>query len=426
MLQAWQVLHRHADDPLRLNRIGLFETSQRTKGGGLDCELARARAMLEWTGADARLHPADFSGRVSDFERQQYALTLGRQNPEQANTWLKRSESALSLAMALAASDADAAQWHAAALPTPRRTNLKKANNLHAVVAAQHCLAGQFGQARKHLTHLLTNAGGELATTNRPLTMDEFYARKTSIVPSEIQDHVLVSVIICARDAESYIDNTLLSVERQTYQNIEIVAVDDGSTDNTFQHILAAASINARINPLRIDNCGTYAARNIALTRSRGSFITFLDADDVMLPRRIERQLGMVHAYRAMACTSRLLRLTALGQLVSPRIYPLIRHNPASMMMRREVLDRLGPYEEVRFGADDEYEHRIRLHCGTGSVVRDADVHTIALHRDDSLTQSPTTGLNSPTGRQGRIRYREDWIRRHMEEGLSGRQLSQS
>ncbi|AUL21273.1 glycosyltransferase family 2 protein [Bordetella holmesii] len=231
---------------------------------------------------------------------------------------------------------------------------------------------------------------------------------------------------MCARDAESYIDNTLLSVERQTYQNIEIVAVDDGSTDNTFQHILAAASINARINPLRIDNCGTYAARNIALTRSRGSFITFLDADDVMLPRRIERQLGMVHAYRAMACTSRLLRLTALGQLVSPRIYPLIRHNPASMMMRREVLDRLGPYEEVRFGADDEYEHRIRLHCGTGSVVRDADVHTIALHRDDSLTQSPTTGLNSPTGRQGRIRYREDWIRRHMEEGLSGRQLSQS
>ncbi len=280
-------------------------------------------------------------------------------------------------------------------------------------------MAGHYVQARKNLTYILTNSGIELPAKNSPMAMDDFLSDFPQQNPAGVADHGLVTVIICAHNAAPFIDKALLSVQRQTYQNIEIVAIDDGSTDNTFAHLTAASSNNLRINTLRTENRGVYAARNIALSRSRGRFITFLDADDIMLPRRIEQQLEGLLSGQAQACTSRLLRLTPDGQLVSPRIYPFIRHNPASLMMRREVYERLGSYEEVRFGADDEYEHRIRLHCGTDSLRRDAAVHTIALHHPASLTQAAASGLTSPAGRQARIRYREEWVRRHLQHGLS-------
>ncbi|OZI74938.1 glycosyl transferase [Bordetella genomosp. 12] len=251
--------------------------------------------------------------------------------------------------------------------------------------------------------------------------MDDFIPADSPSSAAQIQDAGLVSVIICAHNAAAFIDKAILSIARQSYRNIEIVAIDDGSEDNTYAHICSAAEINPRITALRIENRGTYAARNFALSQASGRFITFLDADDVMLPRRIEQQVEPLQYAGIVASTSRLLRLTGQGRIVSPRIYPLIRHNPASLMMRREVLERLGPYEEVRFGADDEYEHRIRLHCGPTSVRRDAQVQTIALHHPDSLTQSAATGLDSAAGRQARIRYREAWTRRHMEQGLSAK-----
>lgn len=417
--QPWEVLRRHADDPVLLNRIGLFDTARRTRGGGREQALARARATLEWTGENPGLDPRDFLGRVSDYERQQYALALGRVAPQEGAAWLRRSESEMALGLALACGNAQAAQWHAAALAPPRRDDLKKTNNLRAVVAAQHCMAGQHGQARKNLMYILTNSGIQLPAENSPMAMDDFLSDSARENAVSAADQGLVSVIICAHNAAPYIDKALLSVQRQTYQNIEIVAIDDGSTDNTFAHLSAAASNNLRINTLRIENRGVYAARNIALSQSRGRFITFLDADDIMLPRRIEQQVQLLISAQAQACTSRLLRLTPDGRLVCPRIYPFIRHNPASLMMRREVYERLGSYEEVRFGADDEYEHRIRLHCGTNSLRRDTAVHTIALHHPASLTQAAASGLNSPSGRQARIRYREEWVRRHLEHGLS-------
>jgi glycosyltransferase involved in cell wall biosynthesis len=100
----------------------------------------------------------------------------------------------------------------------------------------------------------------------------------------------LVSVIIPAYNAASFIDDALRSVLGQTYPNLEIVVVDDGSTDGTGARVAAYAPRVLCVREAR--NHGSAGApRNVGLRHSAGEYVTFLDADDILLPGRIERRV---------------------------------------------------------------------------------------------------------------------------------------
>lgn len=88
-----------------------------------------------------------------------------------------------------------------------------------------------------------------------------------------------ISVIIPAYNCEDYITKTLLSVENQTYQNIEIIIVNDGSTDNTLS-ILNNYTFKNEYQIITQANQGLSEARNTGLTKAKGEFVFFLDADD--------------------------------------------------------------------------------------------------------------------------------------------------
>lgn len=94
-----------------------------------------------------------------------------------------------------------------------------------------------------------------------------------------------VSIIIPAFNASKYIKHTLDSCLDQTYDNIEIIVVDDGSTDDT-KNIVKSYSDN-RIKYFYKENGGSATARNFGLNNSRGKYIIFLDSDDLILPNRI-------------------------------------------------------------------------------------------------------------------------------------------
>ncbi len=99
-----------------------------------------------------------------------------------------------------------------------------------------------------------------------------------------------VSVIIPAHNAAPFIAETLESVRRQTYRDWEVVVVDDGSTDGTWELLQAAG---AGIRSFRRERAGGPAvARNLALSEATGEFAAFLDADDLLLPRYLESQLA--------------------------------------------------------------------------------------------------------------------------------------
>lgn len=98
-----------------------------------------------------------------------------------------------------------------------------------------------------------------------------------------------VSVIIPAHNAAPFIEETLESVRRQTYGDWEVVVVDDGSSDDTWE-LLEAAGPGVR--SFRRERAGGPAvARNLALSNATGEFAAFLDADDLLLPRYLESQL---------------------------------------------------------------------------------------------------------------------------------------
>jgi teichuronic acid biosynthesis glycosyltransferase TuaG len=99
-----------------------------------------------------------------------------------------------------------------------------------------------------------------------------------------------VSVIVPAHNAAPFIEQTLESVRRQTYSDWEVVVVDDGSSDGTWELLQAAGP---GVRSFRREQAGGPAvARNRALSEATGEFVVFLDADDLLLPRYLESQLA--------------------------------------------------------------------------------------------------------------------------------------
>ena len=101
----------------------------------------------------------------------------------------------------------------------------------------------------------------------------------------------LVSVVIAAFNAEDYVEQTCRSVIQQTYTALELIVVDDGSTDGTGDIVRALGRSDPRIRLIRQQNRGVAAARNAGIAAASGAFIAPLDADDLWDPTKIERQV---------------------------------------------------------------------------------------------------------------------------------------
>ena len=101
----------------------------------------------------------------------------------------------------------------------------------------------------------------------------------------------LVSVIIPAYNGERYLLDAIESVLGQSYHPIEILVVDDGSTDSTAQ---TAKSYFDRIRYLRQENLGAGAARNHGVRESQGEYLAFLDADDLWAPEKLKSQISVL------------------------------------------------------------------------------------------------------------------------------------
>jgi glycosyltransferase involved in cell wall biosynthesis len=123
-------------------------------------------------------------------------------------------------------------------------------------------------------------------------------------------DVPLVSVIIPAYNAEKFIGRTLQSVLSQTYSNIEVLVVDDGSQDKTVEIVEYMAKIDNRVRLFKQPNQGVAIARNLAIEKSVGEYIAPIDADDIWYEQKLEKQVqclvnatpsvGLVYAWSAL------------------------------------------------------------------------------------------------------------------------------
>ncbi len=104
-------------------------------------------------------------------------------------------------------------------------------------------------------------------------------------------DHPLVSVILPVYNASEYVGMAIESVLNQTYGSLEIIVVDDGSTDDTLAVLRRYAAEDHRIQIVMQKHAGVARARNHAIELARGEFIAPLDSDDLWQPRKLERQV---------------------------------------------------------------------------------------------------------------------------------------
>ena len=121
-----------------------------------------------------------------------------------------------------------------------------------------------------------------------------------------VKKEALVSIIMPAYNCEDFIGITLDSVINQTYQNWEVIVVDDCSTDNTAKLVQEYVKKDNRIKYHKLDkNSGAAVARNKAVDLANGKYMAFLDSDDVWFPEKLTKQIGYMeeNAY-TFTCTS--------------------------------------------------------------------------------------------------------------------------
>jgi glycosyltransferase involved in cell wall biosynthesis len=187
----------------------------------------------------------------------------------------------------------------------------------------------------------------------------------------------LVSILIPAYNAEQWVADAVHSATGQTWPHKEIIVVDDGSRDGTFAAAQRLASPQVKV--VTVPNQGAASARNHALQLSQGDYIQFLDADDLLAPDKIEKQLGALRegesrrillssAWSPFYFRTRKARYvqSLLCQDLSPVEWLLAKlgHNlhmqTATWLTSRELAEAAGPWD-TRLLSDDDGEYFARV-----------------------------------------------------------------
>ncbi|MEO0465149.1 MAG: glycosyltransferase family 2 protein [Pseudomonadota bacterium] len=250
------------------------------------------------------------------------------------------------------------------------------------------------------LNQVYVNAGLtplRLRDPGRPLALDNI---ESTVAPTCTADHGLVSVIMPIYKAEDVIEIAIRSLLQQSYRNIEIVAVDDCSPDETFAVLTRLAAEDPRVRPFRQSvNAGAYPARNRGLEEARGDFITTHDADDWSHPQKIETQLAALVQGDAKGVVAHWIRVTPQLQITTNwRLTSEVLHwSHSTFLASRTLFDELGPWDNVRISADTELIWRMQAAYGWHSLTKimpDAPL-ALALDDDSSLTRTKQTHVST-------------------------------
>ena len=188
--------------------------------------------------------------------------------------------------------------------------------------------------------------------------------------------HPLVSAVIPAYNCARFIGEALESVFAQEYPALEVIVVDDGSTDDTREKVMR---YGGRVSLVVQPNSGAAAARNEGIRRSRGKYVAFLDGDDFWLPGKLRHQVDHLerHPNIALCCAGwHVLHPTSSGDyhIAPASAADEVHVNPkcsgwmycellldcvvwtSTVLIRRELCDRIGGFDEaLRRGQDYDY-----------------------------------------------------------------------
>lgn len=216
-----------------------------------------------------------------------------------------------------------------------------------------------------------------------------------------------VSVILPAYNVAAYIEESIASILAQTFNDFEIVVVDDGSTDDTAAIVERYAAHEARIRLVRQPNGGISAARNQAMRHASGEIMATIDSDDLWEPEFLEAQVSILDANGEidLVTTNALYLGSRLdGQAVRP--YPDPRPAPdlaqiltdensvfTMTVFRRRVFETIGGFDE-QFRTNEDYEFWVRAALAGFRFARNDRPLARYRRRDDSLSSNEVRMLH--------------------------------
>lgn len=343
------------------------------------------------------------------------------------NCWLHAEGMALE---SLDALDADEPRHGVMiALDEVRRGEIAAATRRVETLVGRH---GEDADVRAHLAGLQPDVSARVAQWNELLAARSAapiaagpagFGDLRSTAQAPVTHGPLVTVIVPVWNASTTLAAAVGSLTAQAYENLEILLVDDASTDGSGDLARAVAASDDRIRVIsREVNGGAYRARNDGWRACGGELITVHDADDWAHPERIARQVAFMAArHHVVASGSYLVRVDS-G--VRPAVHGrepavVVGRNTASLMYRREVLEQVGAWDaRVRGAADYELRRRVEHRVGASAVAHfDKGLPMVfSLRHAGSLTAGSATGMRSLWHVHGaRRQYVEsfEWHNRH-------------
>ncbi len=174
----------------------------------------------------------------------------------------------------------------------------------------------------------------------------------------------LVSVIMTAHNVAPYIEAAVMSVLRQTYQNIELLVIDDQSSDGTWPILQRLARTTRGLRCRRLNaNLGTYFAKNYGVTLAAGQFVFFQDGDDICHPDRVRlcmAQFSSPDVSAVHCCYSRVVFPQGRVLPINGQIKKL---GLITLGFRRSVFDEIGYFNCTTKASDDEFFCRLKIYC---------------------------------------------------------------
>jgi len=232
----------------------------------------------------------------------------------------------------------------------------------------------------------------KLRNASEPLAIDNVTADV-----SPIEDGLKVSVIMPSFNAQETIEMAARGILEQSWRNLELIIVDDASTDDTWAIVQAIAANDERVIPIRQPvNGGVYKARNTGLSASSGEYVTVNDADDWSHPQRIAAQVGDILKGHTFNSTYGVRATADLVGAAKPRSGYCITENTSSLLLPSKIVKELGGWDEVRFSSDSELYFRVMMMTGHNERILWKFVPlAFILSRPMSLTNAGSAGLAS-------------------------------
>ena len=200
-----------------------------------------------------------------------------------------------------------------------------------------------------------------------------------------------ISIIMTTYNSMNIMLASIFSILKQTHSNLELVIVDDCSTDGTIEVLNLISQYDSRLRVFQCPrNLGTYWAKNYGMMHARGKFVTFMDSDDLSSQERIRRVVKELLSDANLVMTfCDYIRINSTDGKVVLNRGEIKRGALIGMAFDREVvISKIGWFDSVRVNADDEMKQRIRTSFGRDSISHLQFADYFASLRENSLTKS--------------------------------------